>query len=457
MHRIPVVLSYALCHAGTLVVIAVRRCQPQVSPWTAGDNDLFTALAACARLVSGGVRSLGSIGIDGAGGVRADGPCVDDINRYVDCANGTVTDTVTGLIWLKQADCLANTSWAAANQVAGGLQHGDCGLTDRSSPGDWPLPTKDEWAATIARAVALDCVLGLLSGPALTNDAGVACYNVGGSSFTGVAADFYWSSTTNEEFPFKAWLANLIDGYIATSNFHAKNDGSLRVWPRGGTRSVAAEGRAAGERASQRRGSQPLQLLRGRLRRRLQPPPHVAHPQLVLDRGPKLGRRLIAHRAAQAAPSPCRESRASGARRRASPRRGELRGSCVGLSGCLRSASTTAMPIGGVVARSYAAEFAGVAGIVLVDALHEDSTQFNTTVNRWVRVRESSTGKTVPEPAIGTASPTNPPDDFLADELQKLHDARSRRSATLGDIPLFVIAAGRREQPPGTSDSFGLR
>jgi pimeloyl-ACP methyl ester carboxylesterase len=110
--------------------------------------------------------------------------------------------------------------------------------------------------------------------------------------------------------------------------------------------------------------------------------------------------------------------------------------------------------IGGVVARVYAAEFSGVAGIVLVDALHEDSTQFNTRVNRWVRVRELSTGKTVAEPAIGTASPTNPPDDFLADELQKLHDARSRRSATLGDMPLFVIAAGRREQPPGTSDSF---
>ena len=133
MHWIPVVLSYALCHAGTLVVIAVRRCQPQVSPWTAGDNDLFTALVACARLVSGGVRSLGSIGIDGAGGVRADGPCVDDINRYVDCANGTVTDTVTGLIWLKQAECLANTSWAAANQVAGGLQ-GSVGASSLTEP-----------------------------------------------------------------------------------------------------------------------------------------------------------------------------------------------------------------------------------------------------------------------------------------------------------------------------------
>ncbi len=34
-------------------------------------------------------------------------PCFDDANRYVDCGNGTVTDTVTGLIWLKNANCFS--------------------------------------------------------------------------------------------------------------------------------------------------------------------------------------------------------------------------------------------------------------------------------------------------------------------------------------------------------------
>ena len=42
-------------------------------------------------------------------GTRADGPCFDNTNRYVDCGNGTVTDTVTGLIWLQDADCLGFT------------------------------------------------------------------------------------------------------------------------------------------------------------------------------------------------------------------------------------------------------------------------------------------------------------------------------------------------------------
>ncbi len=38
---------------------------------------------------------------------RPDPPCFDASNRFVDCLNGTVTDTVTGFIWLKDADCSA--------------------------------------------------------------------------------------------------------------------------------------------------------------------------------------------------------------------------------------------------------------------------------------------------------------------------------------------------------------
>lgn len=110
--------------------------------------------------------------------------------------------------------------------------------------------------------------------------------------------------------------------------------------------------------------------------------------------------------------------------------------------------------IGGAVARVYAAQFQGVAGMVLVDALHEDSTQFNTNVNRWVRVRDLSTGQTIPQPAVGTASSGSSSDDYLPDELQLLSEARAVRTATLGDMPLVVIVAGNRDKPPGTTDSF---
>jgi hypothetical protein len=175
-------------------------------------------------------------GEDGAAATRADGPCFHNTNRYVDCGNGTVTDTVTGLIWLKQSDCLSNNTWAPANQAAAALKDGDCGLTDNSSAGDWRLPSKDEWSATMARAVALGCVFAGSGGPpSLTNDAGTACYGTGaGSSFAGVTTYDFWSSATDEVAPSYGWIARLDDGNIFSDG---KNFIPLRVWPvRGGPR-----------------------------------------------------------------------------------------------------------------------------------------------------------------------------------------------------------------------------
>jgi hypothetical protein len=167
-------------------------------------------------------------------GTRAAGPCFDSDNRYVDCGNGTVTDTVTGLIWLKQSDCLGSNNWDAANQAAAGLKDGDCtGLTDRSSPGDWRLPTKAEWEATTARAAALLCTNHFGSEPTLTNDAGTACYITGPSSFAGVVVGDFWSSTSVEDSPNLAWRAYLYTGGVVADT----KDFPLRVWPvRGGSR-----------------------------------------------------------------------------------------------------------------------------------------------------------------------------------------------------------------------------
>jgi Protein of unknown function (DUF1566)/Collagen triple helix repeat (20 copies) len=167
----------------------------------------------------------GEKGDPGTGGTRAAGPCFDSDNRYVDCGNGTVTDTVTGLIWLKQADCLGFQNWVNANAAAAALANGACGLTDASSPGDWRLPTQAEWNAVRAAA----CV------PSLTNDAGTACLSVGPSSFVGVATVTpYWSSTTFVST--NAWSAYaflLANGLIAG---HDKGQPD-RVWPvRGGSR-----------------------------------------------------------------------------------------------------------------------------------------------------------------------------------------------------------------------------
>ena len=173
-------------------------------------------------------------GEDGAAGTRADGPCFDNNNRYVDCGNGTVTDTVTGLIWLKQWNCLPNGTWAAANQAAAGLKSGDCSLTDNSSAGDWRLPTMDEWNATLARAFDLGCTG--TNGPSLTNDVGNTCYGTGvGSSFVGVyRSQVYWAATGAEGLTNFAADASFESGGVL---FTPKSNASIQVWPvRGGPR-----------------------------------------------------------------------------------------------------------------------------------------------------------------------------------------------------------------------------
>jgi len=185
-------------------------------------------------------QSVGQGSAKKTGSIKPSPPCFDNTNRYVNCGNGTVTDTVTGLIWLQQADCLGvSETWKAANEAATLLKDGDCNgtLTDNSSPGDWRLPTQTEWSATIAQAVKLGCTFGGSgTAPSLTNDAGTGCYT-SQSSFTGnapgVAPGVYWSSTAYETIPSAAVYANLGDGNLGV----IAKQLPIRVWPvRGGRR-----------------------------------------------------------------------------------------------------------------------------------------------------------------------------------------------------------------------------
>ena len=177
----------------------------------------------------GANTTQGTKGGNAAGGARgrAAAPCVDKTKRYVDCGNGTVTDSVTGLVWLKQSNCLSGADWEAAKKAVAGLKNGDCMLTDGSSPGDWRLPTNKEWETTMEKALEMGC-----SGPILTNDAGTACISAGPSSFTGVEADYYWSSTTLEGQD-RAYFGDIDHGHLLNGALTT----SLRVWPvRGGHR-----------------------------------------------------------------------------------------------------------------------------------------------------------------------------------------------------------------------------
>ena len=192
--------------------------------------------------------------------------CADPTNtdRYIDCGNGTVTDNDTGLVWLKQANCLATCSgtgvpctvdsdcgggtcdpgtvdWFTAMGFVAGLSDkpagsaaaaDDCGLSDGSSAGEWRLPSVEEWEAMIADAVALGCTSDGFGGPSITDDSGTQCWEEGpGNSFTGVASNFYWSPSTVLFEPSFAWIVFLSDGNIG---FNERTNNNY-VWPvRGG-------------------------------------------------------------------------------------------------------------------------------------------------------------------------------------------------------------------------------
>ena len=154
----------------------------------------------------------------------ADDDCDGTGHRFTNMGDGTVKDNMSGLIWLKDANCseLAGTDssgmidWTTANEVAAvSLSHGTCGLTDGSSEGDWRLPTKEEWQAFYDSNY---------ESPALSNTAGDNQWEEG-DAFYGVQSGGYWSSTAF--WVPTAWHVSMTDGNI--HNISTASDGY--VWP----------------------------------------------------------------------------------------------------------------------------------------------------------------------------------------------------------------------------------
>jgi hypothetical protein len=132
--------------------------------------------------------------------------------RFTDNGVGTITDNLTGLIWLKNANCFGALSWADAVAAANTLNDGECGLTDSSVEGNWYLPNVNELRSLTNFA---------FSDPAISNAAGTAKWTEN-DAFTGVQSSFYWSSTTGP-LPGDAWYVVFERG-----NSDISNKGSLR-------------------------------------------------------------------------------------------------------------------------------------------------------------------------------------------------------------------------------------
>ena len=128
-------------------------------------------------------------------------------DRFTDNGDGTVTDNLTGLIWLKNADCFGSRTWHEALSDSNGLSSGECGLTDGSNVGDWRLPNRFE----------LESLLDLNNWmPAI----------VFPSPFQLVQWYPYWTSTNRAGTDY-SWCINLDSGEIdATPRSHY-----WYVWP----------------------------------------------------------------------------------------------------------------------------------------------------------------------------------------------------------------------------------
>ncbi len=136
--------------------------------------------------------------------------------RFTDNDNGTITDNLTKLIWLKNANCKkGQITWQEALSFANNLASGDCELTDASKSGDWRLPNIRELQSLVDYG-----------------NSRLALPNPKGAPFKDFQASIYWSSTTNAFNPVGAWFVFFFGGNV---NFGNKTNGNYALAVRGGS------------------------------------------------------------------------------------------------------------------------------------------------------------------------------------------------------------------------------
>jgi hypothetical protein len=184
--------------------------EPAAAPGATGYtlNQLYNLASQRARPAKTGQTTSYATGDDGAlqKGVAWPNP------RFTDNSNGTVTDNLSGLIWLKNANCFGNQTWANALATANTLNSGECGLNDGSAEGAWRLPNIKELQSLVDFGRSI---------PALPSV----------HPFSGVQSSNYWSSTSNAGDTSYAWGLGLGVGFVYRDG---KAFGCF-VWPvRGG-------------------------------------------------------------------------------------------------------------------------------------------------------------------------------------------------------------------------------
>jgi hypothetical protein len=114
-------------------------------------------------------------------------------------SHGTLSDNLTGLVWLSDLRCPAlsqQIGWASAMDVARNFASGMCGLSDGSKPGDWRLPNRNELTSLLDMG---------RRDPALAAP----------QFFSGFQVGKYWTSTHfSTPRSGSVWIVDFLDGEV---------------------------------------------------------------------------------------------------------------------------------------------------------------------------------------------------------------------------------------------------
>lgn len=125
--------------------------------------------------------------------------------RFADNGDGTITDYLTGLIWLKDANCGESMNWNDALTFCNNLTSGSCQLTDGSVAGDWHLPNRKELFSLVDYSRYI---------PPLPQ----------GHLFDNVQLSSYWSASTRAYDANGAWGVGMASGsmgyYTKSAHFY---------------------------------------------------------------------------------------------------------------------------------------------------------------------------------------------------------------------------------------------
>ncbi len=143
--------------------------------------------------------------------------------RFIDNNDGTVTDTLSNLIWLKNANCYGDLNWATAMSSAAELNNGECGLSDGTAEEEWHLATIEELQK-----------IGTNPPTTWEKQQGIN-YDIKWTSpgfpFENVQPNSYWSSDEYAPATNNAWtlsMAEAVGGYLGVINKTASN---RQAWP----------------------------------------------------------------------------------------------------------------------------------------------------------------------------------------------------------------------------------